>query len=131
MSTQATAVRKPIAISRDGMRLQRMVAFLVMVMPIMGTITAIYLGVRNGFGMLEIGIFLFMYLVTMGGMTIGLHRYFAHRTFETGPRMRLLLAITGSMSTQGPLLSWVTIHRKHHAFSDRPGDPHSPHEIGR
>jgi stearoyl-CoA desaturase (delta-9 desaturase) len=127
MSTQATAVRKPIAITRDGMRFQRIVAFLVMVMPILGTGTAVYLGIRNGIGFFEIGIFLFMYLVTMGGMTIGLHRYFAHRTFETGPRMRMLLAITGSMSTQGPLLSWVTIHRKNHAFSDRAGDPHSPH----
>src|SRR5437764_10499005 len=110
MSTQASALRKPIATTRDGMYLQRIVAFLVMAMPILGTITAVYLGVHNGIGKLEIGIFVFMYLLTMGGMTIGLHRYFAHRTFETGPRMRLLLAITGSMSTQGPLLSWVTIH---------------------
>jgi len=130
MSTQFSAVRKPIAVSRNGMRLQQAIAFLVMAMPILGTATAVYVGIRNGVGRLEIGIFLFMYLVTMGGMTIGLHRYFAHRTFETGPRMRLLLAITGSMSTQGPLLSWVTIHRKHHAFSDRPGDPHSPHVHG-
>ncbi len=130
MNTQVSAVRKPIAVSRNGMRLQQAIAFLVMAMPILGTVTAVYLGIRNGVGRLEIGIFLFMYLVTMGGMTIGLHRYFAHRTFETGPRMRLLLAITVSMSTQGPLLSWVTIHRKHHAFSDRPGDPHSPHVHG-
>lgn len=127
MSATASTMRKPLAVRRDGMRFQRIVAFLVMAMPILGTMLALYLGIRNGFGMMEIGCFMFMYLVTMGGMTIGLHRYFAHRTFETGPRMRVLLAITGSMSTQGPLLSWVTIHRKHHAFSDRPGDPHSPH----
>ncbi len=127
MSTEVSTLRKPVAVRRDGMRLQRLAAFLVMAMPILGTVLAVYLGIRNGIGKVEIGCFLFMYLVTMGGMTIGLHRYFAHRTFETGPRMRLLLAITGSMSTQGPLLSWVTIHRKHHAFSDRPGDPHSPH----
>lgn len=127
MSAPASTMRKPVIVQRDGMRLQRIIAFLVMAAPIVGTVVALYLGIRNGVTAVEIGIFLFMYLVTMGGMTIGLHRYFAHRTFETGPRMRLLLAITGSMSTQGPLLSWVTIHRKHHAFSDRPGDPHSPH----
>jgi stearoyl-CoA desaturase (delta-9 desaturase) len=126
MSTVST-MRKPIATARDGMRLQRLVAFLVMAMPITGTGVAVYLIARNGIGVVEIGSFLFMYLVTMGGMTVGLHRYFAHRSFETGPRMRVALAILGSMSTQGPLLSWVTIHRKHHAFSDRPGDPHSPH----
>jgi stearoyl-CoA desaturase (Delta-9 desaturase) len=127
MSTQATAVRKPIVAARDGMRLQHAIAFMVMVLPIAGTGLAAYLWVRNGIGKLEVGIFLFMYLLTMGGMTIGLHRFFAHRSFEAGRRMRLLLAILGSMSTQGPILSWVTIHRKHHAFSDRPGDPHSPH----
>jgi stearoyl-CoA desaturase (Delta-9 desaturase) len=126
MSTAST-MRKPIATAQDGMRLQRLVAFLVMALPITGTGLAVYLIVRNGIGAVEIGSFLFMYLVTMGGMTVGLHRYFAHRSFETGPRMRVALAILGSMSTQGPLLSWVTIHRKHHAFSDRPGDPHSPH----
>ena len=130
MSAPVSAMRKAVIVQRDGMQLQRIVAFLVMAAPIVGTVIAIYLGIRKGVTLVEIGIFLFMYLVTMGGMTIGLHRYFAHRTFETGPRMRLLLAITGSMSTQGPLLSWVTIHRKHHAFSDRSGDPHSPHVHG-
>ena len=130
MSTQAPALRKPIAITRSGKRLQHAIAFMVMVLPILGTIVATYLAIRDGITKMEIGIFLFMYLVTMGGMTIGLHRYFAHRSFETGPRMRVLLAILGSMSTQGPILSWVTLHRKHHAFSDRPGDPHSPHVHG-
>jgi stearoyl-CoA desaturase (Delta-9 desaturase) len=130
MSTQATAIRKPIVATRDGKRLQHLVAFTVMVLPILGAAVAIYLVARHGIGKMEIGIFLFMYLLTMGGMTIGLHRYFAHRSFETGPRMRVLLAVLGSMSTQGPILSWVTLHRKHHAFSDRPGDPHSPHVHG-
>ncbi len=130
MSAPVSTMRNPVVVRRDGMRLQRIIAFLVMAAPIVGTVVAVDLAIRNGITAVEIGIFLFMYLVTMGGMTIGLHRYFAHRTFETGPRMRLLLAITGSMSTQGPLLSWVTIHRKHHAFSDRTGDPHSPHVHG-
>jgi stearoyl-CoA desaturase (Delta-9 desaturase) len=130
MSASISAVRKPAALVRDGMRLQRLVAFLVMAMPILGAITATYRVIRHGIGWVELGTFLFMYLVTMGGMTIGLHRYFAHRTFETSRPMRILLAITGSMSTQGPIFSWVTLHRKHHAFSDRPGDPHSPHVHG-
>lgn len=129
MSTSA-AVRSSIAVARSRMRVQRALAFVVVVLPIAGTFAAAYLGFHNGIGKVEIGTFAFMYLLTMGGMTIGLHRYFAHKCFETGPRMRLLLAILGSMASQGPLLSWVTIHRKHHALSDRPGDPHSPHVHG-
>jgi stearoyl-CoA desaturase (Delta-9 desaturase) len=112
------------------MRLQRILAFGVMVLPILGIVFAILLIFRNGIGRVEIASLCLMYLLTMGGMTIGLHRYFAHRCFEAGPQMRLVLAILGSMAAQGPLLSWVTIHRKHHAFSDRPGDPHSPHIYG-
>jgi stearoyl-CoA desaturase (Delta-9 desaturase) len=114
----------------SAMRLQRGFAFLVMVLPILGTFLAVCLGFRNGLGKVEILSFAIVYLLTMGGMTIGLHRYFAHRTFDAGPRTKLALAILGSMAAQGPLLSWVTIHRKHHAFSDRPGDPHSPHIYG-
>ena len=41
--------------------------------------------------------------------------------------MRAVLAILGSMTVQGPVTQWVTDHRKHHALSDREGDPHSPH----
>ena len=61
------------------------------------------------------------------GITIGWHRYFSHKSFETGRVVKATLAILGSMAMQGPLTQWVTDHRKHHALSDQPGDPHSPH----
>ena len=61
------------------------------------------------------------------GTTIGFHRYFTHRGFATRKPLEGLLAILGCMTMQGPLTQWVTDHRKHHALSDQPGDPHSPH----
>ena len=61
------------------------------------------------------------------GITVGFHRLFTHKSFETSAPLRALWAILGSMAMQGPLTQWVTDHRKHHALSDRPGDPHSPH----
>jgi stearoyl-CoA desaturase (Delta-9 desaturase) len=125
--TSTAPSRAPVS---DAMRLQRGLAFTVMALPIIGTVLALYLAFRYGVGAIEIASLGFMYLLTMGGMTIGLHRHFAHKCFDAGPRMRLILAVLGSMAAQGPLLSWVTIHRKHHAFSDRPGDPHSPHVYG-
>src|SRR5262249_40156436 len=57
---------------------------------------------------------------------VGLHRHFTHRSFRTHPAVRLVLGVLGSMTAQGPLLYWVASHRRHHACSDRPGDPHSP-----
>jgi stearoyl-CoA desaturase (delta-9 desaturase) len=61
------------------------------------------------------------------GVTVGYHRLFTHRSFKTTRGVRALLAVLGSMAVEGPLLEWVATHRKHHRFSDQPGDPHSPH----
>ena len=68
-----------------------------------------------------------LYVATTFGVTIGLHRLLTHRSFKTGPKMRALWAILGSMAIEGPVISWVADHRKHHACSDKEGDPHSPH----
>ena len=79
------------------------------------------------FHWLDLAIFAGFYVFCAFGTTIGFHRYFTHRGFETGLGIKLLLAILGCMTMQGPLTQWVTDHRKHHALSDQPGDPHSPH----
>jgi stearoyl-CoA desaturase (delta-9 desaturase) len=67
------------------------------------------------------------YVLCAFGTTIGFHRYFTHRGFATRKPVEAVLAILGSMTMQGPVTQWVTDHRKHHALSDKPGDPHSPH----
>src|SRR5437879_5982105 len=55
------------------------------------------------------------------------HRLFTHRSFKTSRPLRALFAILGSAAVEGPVIEWVSTHRKHHAFTDLPGDPHSPH----
>jgi len=72
-------------------------------------------------------VFAIMYLLTGLGVTVGLHRLFTHRSFKTSPFFRFVFAVLGSAAIEGPVISWVADHRKHHAFSDRDGDPHSPH----
>ncbi len=67
------------------------------------------------------------YSFTGLGITVGYHRLFTHRSFKTTRSVRALLAVLGSMAVEGPVLEWVATHRKHHRFSDHPGDPHSPH----
>jgi stearoyl-CoA desaturase (delta-9 desaturase) len=66
----------------------------------------------------------------MFGITIGFHRYLAHKSFRTSRFFEGVLMITGSMALEGPLLFWVTTHRRHHRFADGPGDPHSPNLSG-
>jgi stearoyl-CoA desaturase (Delta-9 desaturase) len=67
------------------------------------------------------------YLLTGLGITVGFHRLFTHRSFKTSRAMRALFAALGSAAIEGPVIEWVANHRKHHQFSDQPGDPHSPH----
>jgi stearoyl-CoA desaturase (delta-9 desaturase) len=75
----------------------------------------------------DIAVFLIMYVLTAGGVTVGFHRYLTHRSFVTSAPMRAIFAALGSAAIEGPVISWVADHRKHHVFSDREGDPHSPH----
>ena len=65
-----------------------------------------------------------MYVISGHGVTVGFHRYFTHGSFKANRGLRVGLAIAGSLSIEGPVVRWVADHRKHHAFSDREGDPH-------
>ncbi|HTD08274.1 MAG TPA: acyl-CoA desaturase, partial [Solirubrobacteraceae bacterium] len=67
------------------------------------------------------------YALTGLGITVGFHRLLTHRSFKTSPALRGLFAALGSAAVEGPVIEWVANHRKHHQFSDEPGDPHSPH----
>ena len=69
-----------------------------------------------------------VYALTGAGITVGYHRLFTHRSFQTSRPARMVFAILGSMAVEGSVIEWVATHRKHHSFSDRPGDPHSPHD---
>jgi stearoyl-CoA desaturase (delta-9 desaturase) len=70
------------------------------------------------------------YLLTAVGITVGFHRLFVHRSFETYTWVKFILAVLGSMAVQGPLFNWVAQHRRHHQHSDTEHDPHSPHRYG-
>jgi stearoyl-CoA desaturase (delta-9 desaturase) len=98
--------------------------------PFVGFIVVVALLWGRGFDWLHLCLFLGMYMISAIGITIGYHRYFCHRAFQTNRVVQAMLAIFGSMAFEGPVLKWVATHRCHHKHSDRPGDPHSPHEHG-
>jgi stearoyl-CoA desaturase (delta-9 desaturase) len=83
-----------------------------------------------GLGWADVGLTLFFYTLTSLGVTIGFHRYFTHGAFTANRGLRITLAVIGSMAMQGPINSWVADHRRHHAYADREGDPHSPWLFG-
>ncbi len=75
----------------------------------------------------DLVVFLIVYAITGLGITVGFHRLLTHRSFKTKPWLRGTFAAMGSAAIEGPVISWVADHRKHHAFADQHGDPHSPH----
>jgi stearoyl-CoA desaturase (delta-9 desaturase) len=83
-----------------------------------------------GLSWLDVGLTVGFYFFTLLGVTVGYHRYFTHSSFKAKRPLRLFLAVAGSMAIQGPVVQWVADHRRHHAFSDREGDPHSPWRYG-
>jgi stearoyl-CoA desaturase (Delta-9 desaturase) len=97
--------------------------------PIAAMVVAIVLLWNSLVGPAELATTAILYVFTGLGVTVGFHRLFAHRSFETTRPVRALLAVFGSMSVQGPIINWVSDHRKHHVFTDEEGDPHSPHLV--
>jgi stearoyl-CoA desaturase (delta-9 desaturase) len=75
----------------------------------------------------DLVVFAIVYVPVGLGITVGFHRHLTHRSFATTRPVRAVLAALGSAAIEGPVISWVADHRKHHAFSDEEGDPHSPH----
>jgi stearoyl-CoA desaturase (delta-9 desaturase) len=105
--------------------------FLAVALPLLGLGAAAIFLWGWGFSWTDLGLMLGMYVLTALGITVGFHRLFTHRSFETYRGVQFVLGVLGSMAVEGSLLKWVALHRRHHQHSDRPGDPHSPHLHGR
>lgn len=103
---------------------------LMIIIPTLGSIVAIAVALRSGIGPIEVGLLLIMYILTFCGITVGYHRHFSHRAFQANTACRVILGILGSMACQGPVIYWVSSHRRHHQYSELPGDLHSPYLIG-
>jgi stearoyl-CoA desaturase (delta-9 desaturase) len=108
-------------------RAERYANLVGVVVPFAGVIVAIVLFWNRAVDAADLAILAAMYLITAIGVTVGFHRLLTHRAFQTYPWLERTFAIMGSLSVQGSVMDWVADHRKHHAHTDREGDPHSPH----
>jgi stearoyl-CoA desaturase (delta-9 desaturase) len=118
-STKDECVRMPLSL--------RLVNLAVVVLPFLGFVALVVSVWGWGFHWVDLALLLGMYALTAIGITVGYHRLFTHRAFETRPAVKFILAVLGSMAVEGPLLKWVAVHRRHHQHSDKAEDPHSPH----
>ncbi len=98
--------------------------------PFLAILLAIPVAWGWGIGWVDLGLLVVFYLISGFGITVGFHRYLTHGAFKAKRPLRVGLALAGSLAIEGPVIRWVADHRKHHAFSDREGDPHSPWRYG-
>jgi stearoyl-CoA desaturase (delta-9 desaturase) len=108
-------------------RVERYANLAGVVIPFVGTLVAIVMLWNRAVDLTDLLVMVAMYLVTAVGITVGFHRLLTHRAFASYPWVERTFAVMGSLSVQGSVMDWVADHRKHHAHTDREGDPHSPH----
>jgi stearoyl-CoA desaturase (delta-9 desaturase) len=104
--------------------------YFFVVVPLLAVVAAIPLAWGGFIGPVDIALLVVFYFISAAGITVGFHRHFTHGSFKAKPWVRVMLAVAGSLAIEGPLDRWVADHRKHHAFSDKEGDPHSPWRFG-
>ena len=110
--------------------LEQSLVIAFMIIPVAALAVAVTLAWGWGLTLLDVVIATIAYFGTGLGVTVGFHRHFTHKSFKAVRPLKVALAITGSLAFQGSIVSWVADHRRHHAFSDKEGDPHSPWLFG-
>jgi stearoyl-CoA desaturase (delta-9 desaturase) len=120
---------KPVTDGRKAGWEQGALYFFVIV-PFLAVAVAVPVAWGWGLGWHDVVLSVLFYLLSGLGVTVGFHRYLTHGSFRAKRPLRIALAIAGTLAIEGPVIRWVADHRRHHAFSDREGDPHSPWRYG-
>ena len=120
---------KPVVAGQKA-RGEQTALYIFVIVPFLAVLAAVPFAWGWGIGWTDLAIATVFYVISALGITVGFHRYFTHGAFKANRGLKIALAIAGSLAIEGPVIRWVAVHRRHHAFSDREGDPHSPWRFG-
>ena len=109
---------------------ERVLVGLFVAIPMLALLAAVPLAWGWGLGWHDIVIAVVFYAISGLGISMGYHRYFTHGSFKAVRPFKIALGVAGTLAIEGPVLTWVADHRRHHKYSDREGDPHSPWRFG-
>ena len=128
----AVAERDAVALSTEGMtnRVEKTITAFIVGIPFLVLVFGVVWFWGEGIHLRDIVLAVVLYFVAGHGVTVGFHRLLAHKSFRAKRGVKLALVAAGSMAFEGGPIGWVADHRRHHVFSDQPGDPHSPHRYG-
>jgi stearoyl-CoA desaturase (delta-9 desaturase) len=120
----------PVIVTEPKKRWEQVALLLFVVLPFVAVLASGFVLWGHGIGVSDLVIAIVMLEVAGHGITVGFHRCFTHGSFKPNRPLKIALAVAGSLAIEGPVIRWVADHRRHHAYSDKPGDPHSPHGHG-
>src|SRR6476661_3911400 len=129
MTTVSASPRRGVLALYDaprGLQLQKALVLTIVLAPFLATAFAIVQVWGRAVTWRDLALLVGLYVPISLGVTAGFHRMLTHRSFRAHPIARAIILILGSMAVEGSAISWAANHLKHHALSDRPGDPHSP-----
>jgi stearoyl-CoA desaturase (delta-9 desaturase) len=118
------------ALGAEKGALEQLTLYVFVVVPFLALAAVVPAVWGWGLSWTDVTLFVGFYFLTLLGVTVGYHRHFTHGSFKAPTAVRVALAAVGGMAIQGPVVQWVADHRRHHAFADREGDPHSPWRYG-
>ncbi|KEI44170.1 acyl-CoA desaturase [Saccharopolyspora rectivirgula] len=124
-STSGKTPAQPVLAGKRPRREVVLVAVFITA-PMLALLCAVPFAWGWGLGWTDIALGVVFYCISGLGISVGYHRYFTHGSFKARTPLRVLLAVAGSLAMQGPVIRWVSDHRRHHAYADKEGDPHSP-----
>jgi stearoyl-CoA desaturase (Delta-9 desaturase) len=127
--TPPTVARPEIMAEKTSV-FDRVLVGVFVAVPLLALIAAVPLAWGWGLGWHDIVLAVAFYYITGLGVSVGLHRYFTHGSFKAVRGFKIALAIAGSLAIEKPVITWVADHRRHHKYSDKDGDPHSPWRFG-
>src|SRR3712207_3130858 len=118
------------ALGKEKGALEQVTLYAFVVVPFLALAAVVPAVWGWGLSWLDVGLAVGFYSLTLLGITVGYHRHFTHGSFKAARPLRIALAVVGCMAIQGPVVQRVAEHRRHPAFSDREGAPHSPWRYG-
>ncbi|MGH3357334.1 MAG: acyl-CoA desaturase, partial [Nocardioidaceae bacterium] len=132
-SQQSHGIQEPGAHGQSGTPpsgKEQIALGIFVVVPFLASVAAVPVAWGGWLGWSDVIIASVLYFVSAIGITVGYHRLFTHKSFKPNRAVKIFFAVAGSLAIEGPVTRWVADHRKHHKFSDRDGDPHSPWRYG-
>ncbi|MEU9891608.1 acyl-CoA desaturase [Sphaerisporangium sp. NPDC051011] len=130
VADRATPAPRPDLEPEPKSNFERVLLVVFVAAPFLALLAAIPLAWGSFLSWTDVAITAVFYLISGLGVTVGFHRYFTHGSFKANRPLKIVLAIAGSLSLEMGVIDWVATHRRHHKYSDKEGDPHSPWRFG-